>query len=87
MGNKPFRQLRSIDDCPDGLFGRAAQQAYLSQPSLSEQIRKLEVEWGVPLFKRLSTEVSQVRTNSTSSAIIHKTRKLQSLHRCGSITT
>lgn len=33
-------------------FGRAARRLFLSQPSLSEQIRKLEKDIGTPLFAR-----------------------------------
>lgn len=37
----------------EGTFTRAAERLYLTQPSLSEQIRKLESELGSPLFERL----------------------------------
>ncbi|MHA3704539.1 LysR family transcriptional regulator [Jatrophihabitans sp. YIM 134969] len=38
-------------------FGRAAARLYLSQPSLSHQIRKLEQALGTPLFLRTSRRV------------------------------
>lgn len=40
-----------------GSFTRAAQACYVAQPSLSQQIRKLEEELGQPLFERLGRRV------------------------------
>lgn len=39
-------------------FGRAAESCFVSQPTLSVAIKKLEDELNVPLFERGSTEVS-----------------------------
>lgn len=38
-------------------FSKAAAQLHLAQPSLSQQIAKLEKEWGVQLFHRFSQQI------------------------------
>ncbi len=41
----------------NGTFSRAAERVHVAQPSLSQQIRKLENELGQPLFNRLGRSV------------------------------
>jgi DNA-binding transcriptional LysR family regulator len=49
-----FRQLEYlVAVIDDGSLGRAAQRLYVSQPTLSQQIRALEAEIGGPLLERL----------------------------------
>jgi LysR family hydrogen peroxide-inducible transcriptional activator len=42
----------------EGTFTKAAERLYITQPSLSEQIRKLETELGGPLFQRLGRKLA-----------------------------
>ncbi len=53
-----FHRLRYfVTVAREGSFTRAAEQLYVTQPSLSEQIRKLEQELGTALFERLARRV------------------------------
>jgi LysR family hydrogen peroxide-inducible transcriptional activator len=53
----------------DGTFTKAAERLYITQPSLSEQIRKLETELGSPLFQRLGRKLAL--TNAGESFLPH----------------
>ncbi|WP_063860182.1 LysR family transcriptional regulator [Paenibacillus sp. Soil724D2] len=49
-----FRQLEYfIQICKEGSFTKAAEVLMVSQPTLSQQIRVLEKEFGTPLFDRV----------------------------------
>jgi LysR family hydrogen peroxide-inducible transcriptional activator len=53
-----IHQLRYFVAVADeGNFSRAAQKVHVAQPSLSQQIQKLEAELGQPLFDRLPRAV------------------------------
>ncbi len=53
-----IHQLRYFSKVADlGSFTRAAEACFVAQPSLSQQIIKLETELGSPLFERLSRRV------------------------------
>lgn len=54
-------------------FGRAAQRCYVSQPTLSIAIKKLEEELGVALFDRSSVEV---RPTESGNRIIAQAQKV-----------
>tara|TARA_A100000164_G_scaffold226075_1_gene200406 strand:+ start:43 stop:975 length:933 start_codon:yes stop_codon:yes gene_type:complete len=45
-------------------FGRAAETCFVSQPTLSVAIKKLEEELGVPIFERKSNEISVTNLGS-----------------------
>lgn len=57
-----LHQLRYFARAADlGGFTRAAEACYVSQPSLSQQIIKLEQELGQPLFERVGRQVRLTR--------------------------
>jgi len=61
-----LHQLRYFCAIVDsGSFSRAARQSHVSQPSLSQQIRKLEDELGARLFDRLGRSVRLTETGQT----------------------
>src|SRR5438105_15936836 len=51
----PLRYFVAVAD--EGNFSRAAEKVRVAQPSLSQQIQKLEAEMGQPLFDRLPRTV------------------------------
>ena len=55
MTLQQIRYLAAVAD--HGHFGRAAKACYISQPTLSSQIRKLEEFLGVKVFERTNREV------------------------------
>ncbi|CAN5365588.1 LysR substrate-binding domain-containing protein [soil metagenome] len=54
-------------------FGRAADACFVSQPTLSVAIKKLEEELGVPIFERGNNEVS---ITSTGERIVERAREV-----------
>ena len=56
-----------------GGFTRAAEALHIAQPSLSQSIRRLEVELGAPLFVRLGR---QVRLSAAGEAFVGPARRL-----------
>jgi DNA-binding transcriptional LysR family regulator len=53
-------------------FGRAAERLHIAQPSLSQQIRRLEVQLGVPLLERNSRNV---HLTAAGTALLEEGRK------------
>jgi LysR family hydrogen peroxide-inducible transcriptional activator len=69
-----FHQLRYFCAIADsGGFSRAARLAHVSQPSLSQQIQKLEEELGARLFDRLGRTV---RLTELGRALLPRARAL-----------
>src|SRR5438477_11675827 len=61
-----LHQLRYFCAVADtGSFSRAAEQSHVSQPSLSQQILKLEDELGTRLFDRLGRSVRLTEVGKT----------------------
>ena len=53
-------------------FGRAAQRCFVSQPTLSIAIKKLEEELSVSLFDRSSNEVKPTETGERIITQAHR---------------
>jgi len=54
-------------------FGQAAERCFVSQPTLSGQIKKLEVEFGVTLFERTNRSVV---TTSLGELVVERVRDI-----------
>jgi LysR family hydrogen peroxide-inducible transcriptional activator len=73
-----IHQLRYLVTLADeGGFSRAAAKLHISQPSLSQQIKKLEDEVGSPLFDRLSK--GTMPTQVCDRLLVHARRVLAEL--------
>src|SRR5271169_555538 len=69
-----FHQLRYVCAVADtGNFSRAAERCQVAQPSLSQQILKLEEDLGAKLFDRLG---SSVRITEAGRAFIPRARAI-----------
>src|ERR1700723_366783 len=69
-----FHQLRYVCAIADtGNFSRAAERCQISQPSLSQQVLKLEAELGTKLFDRLGRSI---RLTEAGRAFIPRARAI-----------
>ena len=68
-------------------FGRAAEACFVSQPTLSVAIRKLEEELGVTIFERGGTEVGVTEIGHTlvnqAQKVLEESANLKELARLG----
>ena len=71
MNLRDLRYLVALAD--ERHFGRAAQRCFVSQPTLSAQIRKLERYLGVPLVER---QPKRVALTPTGQQIVERARRL-----------
>src|SRR6202453_2311537 len=68
---KDLRYLVAVADCRH--FGRAAAQCFVSQPTLSAQLKKLEENLGVQLIERAPNNVS---LTETGEQIVARARRI-----------
>lgn len=74
----------------EGSFIKAAEEEGIAQPSLSQQIKKLESELGVPLFDRLGRSIAltrygvefQKQAELISSQLLQASKVIQALKSC-----
>jgi LysR family hydrogen peroxide-inducible transcriptional activator len=71
MNLRDLRYLVALAD--ERHFGKAAERCYVSQPTLSAQIRKLEEYLGVPLVER---QPKRVALTDTGEKIVQRARRL-----------
>jgi LysR family hydrogen peroxide-inducible transcriptional activator len=71
MNLRDLRYLVALAD--ERHFGRAAERCFVSQPTLSAQIRKLEEYLGVPLVER---QPRRVALTSAGEKIVERARRL-----------
>lgn len=71
MNLQELRYLIAVDDHRH--FGRAAESCFVSQPTLSTQLRKLESELGVELFERAPRRVTPTEAGAR---IIERARRI-----------
>jgi LysR family hydrogen peroxide-inducible transcriptional activator len=72
--NMNLRDLRYLVALADERhFGKAAERCFVSQPTLSSQVRKLEEYLGVPLVER---QPKRVALTATGAQIVERARRL-----------
>ena len=66
-----FRKLAELEH-----YGKASEELFITQPSLSNSIGNLEKELGVPLFERVGRNVRLIPMvrNSTSTCALRSAR-------------
>src|SRR6266699_1627747 len=72
-----LRVFQAVDD--EGSFSRAARALFLSQPAVTQHIRALETELGVPLFDRLGRRTSLTPAGASLAQHVPETLATYSL--------
>lgn len=70
-----FRKLAELEH-----YGKASEELFITQPSLSNSIGNLEKELGVPLFERVGRNVRALLPmvrNSTSTCALRSARSIK----------
>jgi len=70
MNLRDLRYLVALAD--ERHFGKAAERCFVSQPTLSAQIRKLEEYLGVPLVER---QPKRVKLTETGEKVVERARR------------
>ena len=78
MTDKEILYISTIAQCSS--ITKAAEKLFISQPSLTQALHRIEAEWGAELFLRESWE----QTNGLDDAAV-KEHNLQALHILGQI--
>ncbi|MGX6448865.1 LysR family transcriptional regulator [Patulibacter sp. S7RM1-6] len=74
LGTTDLRRVRFfVELAADLHFGRSARRQHVSQPTLSQQIRRLETELGVELFVRAG---GRVRLSEAGAQLLPYAREL-----------
>ena len=83
MNLRDLRYLVALADLRH--FGRAAQACFVSQPTLSTQLKKLEEELGVTLVERTSRQVMLTEIGreiaERARAVLHEADQIRELAR------
>lgn len=76
MDDRPWRYVLAV--AAEKSFSQAARKLYISQPSLSQYVKKIETEVGMELFDRSASPIS---LTEAGEAFVNTANKIQELER------